>query len=385
MKQLGLVLLGLMFLIASACSPQFQNNEEVVQETSEGEEVATLPKYNISEDYYKTVLPFKPSEVRGLILSDVNNRFDIDELETGLMRIAQKHFSPENYVFQEGQYLDSETVRGWLNRKTDGENGNVTGLNPPISQQEEAENLQDPFVETPKYLSHVLEHNYLEQGPNGKLTLAGITIGLSLNSVYYYQVPEVGWPRETPIDDEVILEEGKRIGEEVINRLRLIEGLEEIPIVITLFKEAPRESIVPGNFFMKGAVEAGDRTIKKWEAVKEKYLLFPSQEARENQYEDAMRFLNFKERIETFFPNYIGVIGTGFYQNEELQELTIDIPVKFYGKSEIIAFTEYTLEQIIDHFPPYINLQVYISSIDGPESLIVRSDGEQEPYVHIYK
>lgn len=376
----GMIVLHL--LVLSACTPQFDQENEVVQESNEVSEKALIP-YNVSNEYYRMILPFKEGKARGIMTNTVESRLDIGELETGLMRISTDYFNTSDYYFQEGQYLSGETVLNWLKRENQVESIEEQGLN-PAPNQEEAD-LPERNRKTPRYLSHVLEHNYLIKNKDEKVELGGIVVGLSLNTVHYYQVPEVGWPRQDILDPTVVEKKGKEYAEEVVDRLRRIEGLNDIPIVIALFKEQPHSSIVPGNFFAVTKVDGQETNISKWEQIEEEYILFPSDEATNNYYNDAQKMLNFKADIDDYFSNYIGVVGRGFYKNEQLQELTIEIPIQFFGKAEIIGFTEYVTGKIIDHFPPYITIQVYISSLDKPESMIYREAKSEKPFVHIYR
>lgn len=59
------------------------------------------------------------------------------------------------------------------------------------------------------------------------------------------------------------------------------------------------------------------------------------------------------------------------------------MPIQFYGKSEIIGFTQYLTGVLINQFDN-INVEVNITSINGPEAMIVKNASEKEPYVHIY-
>jgi protein involved in sex pheromone biosynthesis len=300
MKKQFMIWLALLLLL-SACAPKF-GEEEVVQKKNNKEQKAVIPKYNISDSYYRVVLPFKPSGARGEVVEDLNTRLDVDEFETGLMRVAQERFSPEDYLFQEGQYLDKETVKSWLQRQKEKEN---VGLNPPISGKgtNEEKNKKSPI-----YLAGILEHDYLTKISDDKVKLGGVVIGLALNSVHYYETEE-GYPREVKIKDEDIEREGKRIAAEVLSRLRNMKGLKEVPITIALYKQAPRSSVIPGHFFAVTHVDEGSSTIDDWEAIKEEYYLFPSDEAEENHRDDWLKFNNFKSDIEEFFPNYTGVVG----------------------------------------------------------------------------
>ncbi len=105
-------------LMLSACSSGFggEGGRDHAK-TAKSSEKAIVPKYNISDSYYKMVSPFKAGKARGLTTEQLNTRLDIDEFETGLMRLAQDSFSTDDYLFQEGQYLDEDTVLSWLARK----------------------------------------------------------------------------------------------------------------------------------------------------------------------------------------------------------------------------------------------------------------------------
>lgn len=376
-----------LILLLSACTPSFDKKEEVVQETENTKEKAIIPNYKISDSYYRTILPFKPGEARGLVVENVNTRFDINEFETGLMRMAQDSFPSDKYYFQEGQYIDGDTIRSWLKRKLTDEqlakedkNFKNIGLNPanPGKGTLEAQNKKNPI-----YLSHILEHNYLVK-KDDKVQLGGVVIGLSLNSVHEY-VQEKGYPREVKIEDKEIEKHGKEIAKEVLSRIRKIDGLENVPIVIALFKQEASNSITPGSFFAKANITGNDNRIDTWKQVDEEYFVFPSTEAMGNYREDALRFDAFKANIEKYFPNYTGVIGKGFYQDSHLQSLSIQIPMQFYGKAEAIGFTQYVTGLVMEQFPTYMAIEVYISSVRGPESIIVRDAGEEKPFVHIYQ
>lgn len=373
------ILLLVILLVLSACTPNFGKDEEIVQKTEETTEQAIIPKYKISDEYYRTILPFKSGKARGLVNYTVYNRLDIDEIEMGLMRVAQEHFDPNNYYFQEGQYVTSDMIEDWVGRQSE---KNTEGLNPPLNEKTAT---TEQFRKNPKYLSHVMEHNYLKKDEENKVELGGVVIGLALKSVYNFNEPTMGYPREEAISPAEIEKQGKAIATQVLQRLHGIKALEGVPIVIALFQEKPRESVVPGNFFAKAYISGNSNSISKWEKINERYVLFPSQEGKDSYYDDYTRMINFKSDIEQYFPNFVGVVGRGYYVDDQLQEMTIDIPIQFFGKAEIIGFTEYITGLMLDHFPPYISVQVYITSIDGQEALIRWNGGEEKPFVHIYR
>lgn len=390
MMKKGSILGMVLVLLLAGCAPSFDKEQEVVQGSKDKKETAIIPKYKISDEYYQTILPFQPSKARGLVVSNLNTRYDMEEFESGLMRIAQSQFEPNKYLFQEGQKLDSATISSWLNRKyTDAQlkeqglkaSENV-GLNPvdPGKGDIEKRNEKNPI-----YLAHILEHDYLVKEDNNKIRLGGVVIGLALNSTYYYQKEAFGATYETKIDKKKVESEGKKIAQEVLNRLRQMDGMRDIPITIALFEQKEKSSVVPGNFISFTNIDKNSNEIDKWQDLNEAYYLFPSTEAENKYRDDVNTFTNFKEDVEQYFPNFNGVIGRAFYMDDQLQKLNIDIPIQFYGNSEAIGFTQYVAGLIMERFPSYIAIQVSITSVNGPEALIVREANQDEPTVHIYE
>ncbi|ARW05724.1 putative lipoprotein YerH [Bacillus atrophaeus] len=382
-------------LMLSSCSPSFggDKEEEITQKTEKSSEKAIIPKYNISDSYYKMVLPFKAGKARGLTTERLNTRLDIDEFETGLMRLAQDSFSTDDYLFQEGQYLDEDTVLSWLARKKEGSDLKKAekkdkdfenlGLNPVLpssgSTKEKNEN-------SPVYLATMLEHDYLVRKDKNSIQLGGVMIGLALNSVYYYREKTGDPQQEVTIDDKTLRKEGEKIAKEVINRLRKKDNLKNIPITVALYKQASKTSIVPGNFIAKTEVKAGSTDIGSWDDVKEKYVFFPADDSTKQKYpDDAELFTRFKNAIDSYFPNYTGVVGTAMYENDDMKKMKIEIPMQFYGKSEVVAFTQYLTGEVMDYYSKNsLDVEIDITSSDGQEAVILRNAGDKEPTVHIY-
>lgn len=390
MKKLAIISFVLI-LVLTACAPNFKKEEEVVQNTKDDtEEKAIIPKYQISDQYYRTILPFKPGEARGLVVNNLSTRYDINEFETGLMRLALKNFNPDKYFFQEGQYLKKKTIQLWLNRKFTNEQlaaeglkeSENIGLNP---LDDGVGDLKTRNEKSPIYLAHILEHDYLIKDNDGKVRLGGVVLGLALNSVYYYQTVQFGATFERKIPHDDLVREGKKIAEELAKRIRNVEGLNEVPVTIALFEQESKASVVPGNFFAYTNIGKGSNSIGGWEDVNEEYYLFPSTDATKNHRDDVTFFENFKQDVESYFPNFNGVIGKAFYVENQLQELSIDIPIQFYGKAESVGFTQYVTGLVMEHFPTYVTVEVNISSVIGPEAIIVRRADQDEPFVHIYQ
>ncbi|WP_096201805.1 CamS family sex pheromone protein [Bacillus sp. FJAT-45350] len=388
-KRISAVVLSSVFLL-SGCLPFIGSEEELIEvEEHEQEQLVELsPQIYTQENYYRSVLyegVYTHGEARGFSNAVVYNRFDLEQLEMGLMGLANERFSPEQYFFREGQYIEKDELNSWLIRYH--EENNPAGINPPLG---DGETLREREESQPRYLSHILEHNYLVENENGNLELGGIVVGLSLNSVYHFRVEDDQGRYHfysKQLDPQKVEAEGRRMASEVVSRLREVNRengvLENVPIIVALFMEQEQNSVIPGTFFAKGVAEPA-REIGNWQRINERYYLFPSRDATAEQRNDAERFMKLKEEIEGFFDNFIGVVGKGYYKNEQLHELTIEVPIRYYGKAEVIALTQYVADRITQRFPNSLKVQVYITSVAGNESIIIRNPNE-EPIIHIYR
>jgi protein involved in sex pheromone biosynthesis len=374
----GLVLL----LLVGGCIPSLGGeDEELIQDTEESvEETVIIPDVQLNDEYYQTLIPFKKSASRGLVAEDrAGTKYDIKEVEEGLLRLSTQHFDPKDYYFQEGQYIDEKTAKSWLKRKGEGDNKKDeedVGLNP--KRAPEGTSDADIAKTAPDYLSHIVEQNYLVMTKDKKVKLEGISIGLALKSYYY----NVSGREIAAIPDKQIEEQGMLMAEEVVKRLRAQEGLENIPIVVGLFKQNRRSAIVPGNYFATAVADKG-KGLTGWKRINEKYVVFPTPTNDEKYRDTNTAFKNFKQAIDDYFPSFVNVIGRGLHKEGKLDSLTIEIPIQFYGTSETIGFIQY-LVSIMPKYLPNVYTEVSITSINGPEALIIIKPGEDEPFVHIY-
>lgn len=69
------------------------------------------------------------------------------------------------------------------------------------------------------------------------------------------------------------------MAEEVLQRIRQIKGLKDVPVTIALFEQQARTSVVPGSFFAYAKADKGSNKLGGWEEISEKYVLFPSSAA----------------------------------------------------------------------------------------------------------
>ncbi|MDW0111090.1 CamS family sex pheromone protein [Sporosarcina aquimarina] len=361
-------------LFLGGCIPSIgPEKDEVIQENDEVEqETVLIPEVQLNEHYYRTLLPFKKSASRGLIVNRVYSKYDIGEVEEGLMRLSSKHFDPKDHFFQEGQFLDQTKTLQWLSRKSE---ENPEGLNPSVTDKMTPQEISE---KAPIYLAHILEQDYYVKTGDKKVGLAGISIGLAMNSVYYQRDAA-----EADIPDKTIEQQGMKMAEAVVQRMRKIDGVGNVPITVGLFKQESRSSIVPGTYFATTFVDKGKDAPSGWKEVNEEFVLLPASSKVDNYREVNNTFEKLKEDVNNYFPGFVSIVGTAFYSDNDLKSLKVKVPIQFYGKNEVIALTQYMTSLVLKYYPD-IEVEVSITSANGPESLIMKQPGEEEPNVHIY-
>lgn len=382
MKKWTLILL--MFLVA--CAPDFTSQEEVIDETLPGDqqqETAIIPSYSVSDSEYQILLPYRLSQSRGVTTNQVANRLDIRTLEMDLRRLAVDVFDPDQHYFQEGQQIGRSELFSWLERESE---STPLGLNPSVNYQESDElsiKIEEER-ENPRYLSHILEQNFLARTDEQSVQLAGVALGIAMKSNYRFQT-EVGGPFYfEDISHEEMMQEGTRIVEEVVTRMRQKDGLQDIPIMVAIYREAARDGLVPGNFVARTTVQPGSFSPSNWETIDERYVLFPSSEARGLDPDLSSVIEDFKSDVQDYFPNYVGVIGEGFYEGGQLRSLSLEIPIEFQGQAEVVGFTQYVYGLVMDSFQQHYDVEVIIRSANRQESLIVRERNDEDAFVYIY-
>ncbi|MYL61599.1 CamS family sex pheromone protein, partial [Virgibacillus halodenitrificans] len=183
----------------------------------------------------------------GVITNQVGNRLDIDEMEEGLRRHSKEVFSPKDYLFQEGQFLEKDLLYDWLSRdltkkqfdealeaaidKRKKDKQPVSdqwlaykkeelrrGLNPPIkdmTDEMKTKEKKELQVNSPKYVTHVLEQNFLKKKEDKSVEVAGMSIGIAMKSVYRYQTETGGAYYYRDIPKKEMLEKGNEVAQTI--------------------------------------------------------------------------------------------------------------------------------------------------------------------------
>lgn len=395
MKNRILILATVMLL--SACSSDTIQNDEQEKSEKDNEQTKQISTgMQISNEYYRTLLPFKVSAARGLTQDNMLSSYNSEAFESGLLDVSKKTFSTEDYLYRDGQLLDKETVRAYLapkysddeindmseDEKEENNAGENLGLNPSHNGEEDPEKIAE---KSPTYLSHIIEQDYFTESDAKKQKISGMTIGLAMNSEYVYQKEEYGETYTKQLDQKEVEKKGKEMAEEILSRLRVRDDIKNIPINFAIFIQSGEGDIKPGQFIAHTTSEGGKRTVDKWEDINEKYVTIPSSEANEIDDNLNSNFEQFNQDLQKYFPNFTQSVGTGRFNNDKLSELKIEIPLDYYGKAEVVGVTQYVSDLSQKYFKGIDNLEISIVDGEEPQALITKTEEDDEPQIHIYK
>lgn len=362
MKYKGyLVMIASSAMLISACNviPNQASDQEASQAENQVDETEPIEQSG-GTTYYRPLIDedgFYPvSENRGAT-TKLNSQINMKLFEDDLIRHAQDYFSIDSHYFQEGQLISSSLANSWLARQSA---ENPDGLNPSD------ENM-------PIYLSSILEHDFYTEN-EGQYEFSGMSIGLAMNS----ENDEVT-PVES-IDQEVIIEQGMQMAEQIVTRLRENADIpNNLPIMVGIYEQSPSDDLAGGKFLRTGISESGNE-ISEWNEINERRVVFPIQG---NDTTEGNNFKNFQSQVENFFPNLNGVVGRAHYINDILTDLTINITTQFYGKGEMVAFTHYLDNAAMTYLPENVRIEIIVESLNGTESILIREINDDYFYTHV--
>ncbi|UQS85726.1 CamS family sex pheromone protein [Apilactobacillus apisilvae] len=348
----------------AACGNNKNNNEN----SSSGTQVISQTNSN----YYQGVIKkghYLTSKSRGVSVQQNDNQLNLKGFENGLLSISKDHFPTDDYILQEGQYINTDTVENWLGRKS---KSNPDGLNPEGKDSKE-----------PLYLQQMDEQDFMTED-HDSLKIKGMTIGLGINSIYYYRKEAYGAVYQKTLNEKDIVKQGKEIADKILQRLRKRKELKNIPIVFALYKQAPNDSLVGGNFFASSVNNGNNIKNSDWKSLNVKNYVLPDETSKGVNSNDENAFENFKNQIQKFFPNLSGVTAQAHYVDGQLRGMHVNITTQFYGQSEIISFTQYVNSTANKYLPNNIPIDIQISSTEGMQSFLSRKTGSNNFYTHVF-
>lgn len=395
MKKRTLVIVGLS-LVLVGCGPDDNEPSSSKENTSTQNDVKQIATdKNVQGDNYRTILPFKESQARGLTQENMANTYNGEDFETGLLNISKQVFPTDDYLYQDGQFLDKKTIQAYLEPKLtkseldemsdkEKEERKATenlGLNPSVHGETDEEKIAK---NSPQVLSNILEQNFYDNGDTSGKKLKGMTIGLAMNQVYYYQKEKYGETFSVDLDKKKVEKQGQEMAEEMLSRLRENEKLKDIPITFAIYMQSGKDQITPGAFVSYATSEENGEALKEWNTVNEQTVLVPSGEAADLNEQFNSNFRDFNHSLQSYFTNFTQAVGKAKFKDKKLQSLTVDLPIDYYSKAELIGITQYVTQLAEKDFGDVEEYEIHIKDGNESRALITKTKDDKEPKVHIY-
>jgi protein involved in sex pheromone biosynthesis len=290
--------------------------------------------------------------------------------------MSKRFFSTKTYLFQEGQYLDSETIDNWLERFSD---KNPTGLNP-------ADNGRTDNGRTPMYIQSILEDDFMNQVSDDEVDLKAMTIGIAMNRSDSYTKVKYGDVYTQSISyDEMVLQ-GKQAAQKVLTRLRDKKDVgDNLPILIVMYENASNDSIVGGRPYAYYLSKRGT-AILNWKDTNIQNVVFPYTDADTPKIggSENTQFNNFQTNIKNFFPTLSTATAQGQFENGILIGLKINISTAFYSVSEIKALTSKVQSMLPSYFSNSIPITVTVKGSNQPLAIINKPSDEAGEITYLF-
>ncbi|MFT9388204.1 MULTISPECIES: CamS family sex pheromone protein [Leuconostoc] len=324
-----------------------------------------------SPGQYQTVIKdgrYLVSAARGITASSEPNNLDVKHFESSLLDLAKTKFKPNQYIFQEGQYLSSDTVTNLLDRNS---KSNPDGLNPEDNGK--TDNSRNPI-----YVQTLTEQDFMSKDGNN-LKLAGMVIGVAMNTQDEYQKEQYGATYTQNISDADRIAYGKKIAPKIIEQVRAQSGVaKDTPIVIAMYANAPADSLAPGNFYAEATSDQGT-TLKNWQSFDNQSIVLPKEATDTSKLgtDENNGFANFKNDVANFFPNIAGATAVANFKGGVLSSMNVTVTTQFYSQTEIESFTTYVSQSALKFLPSNVPVRIEVQTANELQAILIRQANDK--------
>lgn len=364
----GYVIIAISILIVALLSLYIFNMNRITPTSRKTSSVQVTSSSGDGD--YQTVIKngrYLTSKARGITAGSEANSLDTKHFESGLLSLAKNHFKTNQYVFQEGQYLSSDTVTSWLSRSSD----DKVGLNP-------ADNGKKDSDREPIYVQSLTEQDFMVKSGDS-LKLSGMVIGVAMNTQDQYQREKYGATYTQDISTADMKAYGKKIAPKIISRIRQLKGISDsVPIVLAMYANAPADSLTPGNFYAEAKSTKGT-DLSEWQSIDQKSIVLPklSTDTSSLGSDENNGFSNFKTEIQDFFPNIAGATAVASFKNGQLTNMNVTITTQFYSQTEISSFANFVAQEGLRYLPSNVPIRMVIKTSNETQAILQRNKDDK--------
>lgn len=356
--QLQSLRLLLMVILLVSCSGRSVIQEDVP--------VSVLDK--TSEESYSMIVPITVSNTRDYHAMYLRSSYDFQNIGTRLMELSKKYFSPTEYYMGEGTIITYDRLLALVKRVS---GTYEQGLNP------EADALfptgkEGVSIENAVIVSDVVEQNYFKKTETG-YDLAGISLSIILNPTH--EITTNNTTYQVQISEEILYEYGVEMGRKLERYMRTIGEVKNLPILITVYVKSTNSSYIPGKMIAKAYFK--DRS-PSFDKLNEVWYLFPSDAVSKLDNDNASQFNLLKQSLANFITEDIGVVGYGFYENNQLKKLSIDIEVNAKTYMELMGVIRYSSELLQTFYNTDFDIELEIKTMNVTKAIVLKSKGKNQ-------
>lgn len=321
---------------------------------------------------YQTVIKdgrYLVSAARGITATSEPNSLDVKHFESSLLDLSKTQFKPSQYIFQEGQYLSSDTVNNLLERKS---NNNPNGLNPE-------DNGKTDSSRNPIYVQTLTEQDFMTKSGNN-LKLSGIVVGVAMNTQDEYQKEQYGTTYKQEISEADRVAYGKKVAPKIIKQIRQQSGVSDnTPIVVAMYANSASDSLAPGGFYAEVKSTQGT-DLSEWSDISDKSIVLPKEATDTSSLgnDENNGFANFKNDVSNFFPNIAGATAVANFKKGTLSGLNVTVTTQFYSQTEIDSFTTYVSQSALKFLPANVPVRIVIQTANELQAILIRNANDKK-------
>lgn len=345
MKRLALSILVFAFLLVGCSKPEDKQEESPVVTVKAPESYAVL-------------LPFQTNVIRY-----VHSSTNYIEIGQGLYNYSKEYFSGNTVVVKEGEIIDSYNTSDHPSYRPlvllrEGAS-NPYGLNPSSTANVPIGNEQT--IQGPMIVRDLYEVDFVAKDDSTEV------VGIAFALVVQEEISDLDGNSYT-IQGEELYNYATTAGRKLESYLRSLPEVGDVPILIMIYNSSSSDSNLPGTFIVKGYFNGRSGQFEK---VNEKWVLFPTNEALSLDSSTYSQFEGFRNAIKEFIPESIGIIGKGYYIDNEIVKLLITINIQGKTYTEVYALTEYMV-QLAENFNLELELIIEITSFNRTIAVITK-------------
>lgn len=332
------------------------------------EDVSVQVLEKSSDTSYQMIVPVALSDTRNYHALYMRSSYDFQNIGTRLMELSKPYFSPAEYFLSEGTVITNARLLGLVRSVS---SAYEQGLNPERGSKFPS-GKEGIEIENAVIVSDVIEQNFFQK-VDGEYTLAGLSLAIVLNPIH--EVTTSSSTYSVQIAEEILYDYGVEMGRKLERYLRTLGEVKNLPVLVTVYVKSTNASYLPGKMIAKAFFK--DRS-PSFVSLNEQWYLFPSDALSRLDNENASQFNMFRQSLVNFVTEDVGVVGYGFYENNQLQKLSIDVEINAKTYMELMGIIRYASQLLQTFYNNDFDIEIEIKTLQETKAVILKNKGKNQ-------